>query len=119
MIFITSESEIQNSFGLTALYFYASWMPGHKKMCDMIEKVNQHYPGIKSIAIDIEYFKNQCIRFKIESIPTVIIFKDGGKEINRILGRPMLSAFKKVFGDICTSYEAEKTKNHGDSNEKK
>ncbi len=115
MKFISSETEIHNSEGLSAIYFYADWMIGHKTMLLLIEKIEKQYPDVKFTAIDVDGFKSQCVRFRVDSIPTTIIFKDGGKEIDRVVGRPLTSAFKKVFADICRSYEAEKTKNHGDS----
>lgn len=119
MIFITNESELQMGKGICALYFYADWLLSHKKMQIMITKVEEEKENIKFFAIDIESFKSYCLRFKIDSIPTILVLGDGGLELKRINGLTMTSAFKKVFADIYSLYEAEKTKNSGDSNGKK
>jgi thiol-disulfide isomerase/thioredoxin len=69
-------------------------------MMIMKDKIEEKYPEVKFIAIDVDYFKNLCLRFGIESIPNIIVFKDG-KECKRIAGLVLTSAFKSAFGDIC------------------
>ena len=108
MIFLNQDKDIIFTNKIQSLYFYASWMPYHKRMMVMIDKIEQKYKNIEFIAIDVDFFKNLCKRFKIESIPTVVIFLNG-KELNRINGLPLTSAFKTTFVDIC--------KNIGDFNE--
>lgn len=100
MLFVTSESEIKLEDSFQGLYFYASWMPYHKKMLVMIDKMEDKFKNIKFMAIDIDSFKNQVIRFNIDSIPTVIIL-DNGKEVKRINGLVLTSAFKRAVADIC------------------
>lgn len=100
MIFLDDE----DSFCLNkiqVLYFYASWMPYHKKMITMIDKMEQKYK-YQYIAVDVDFFKSLCKRFNITSIPTVLIFNNG-KELKRINGLVLTSAFKSVFVDICDS----------------
>lgn len=100
MLFVTSEPEIKLEESFQGLYFYASWMPYHKKMLLMIDKIEDKFKNIKFMAIDIDHFKNQCVRFNIDSIPTVIIL-DNGKEVKRINGMVLTSAFKSAVADIC------------------
>lgn len=102
MLFITREEELQMDKTLQALYFYASWMPYHSKFLTMIGKIEEKHKDISFSAIDVDAFKNQCKRFSIESIPTVIILK-AGKEVKRINGLVLTSAFRSAFADICTS----------------
>jgi thioredoxin-like negative regulator of GroEL len=102
MLFITREEELQIGLPIQALYFYANWMPYHSKFLTMISKIEEKYKDISFSAIDVEEFKNQCKRFSIDSIPTVIILKEG-KEAKRINGLVLTSAFKSAFADICTS----------------
>lgn len=102
MLFITEEEELKIGTSVQALYFYASWMPYHNKFLTMISKVEEKYKNISFSAIDVDSFKSQCKRFSVESIPTVLILKDG-KEIKRINGLTLTSAFRSAFADICTS----------------
>jgi thiol-disulfide isomerase/thioredoxin len=101
MIFLSRENELILS-GSQSLYFYASWMPYHKRMISMIGKMEQKYKDLGFFAIDTDYFKTFCKRFDITSIPTIIIFKDG-KELKRIEGLILTSALKVAFADICDS----------------
>jgi thioredoxin 1 len=99
MFFITKEDELLFN-NLSVLYFYASWMPYHNKMMFMIDKIEKKYENIKFQAIDVDFFKNQCLRFNIKSVPTIVIL-DNDKEIKRINGIVLTSAFKSVFNEIC------------------
>src|SRR4051812_38882743 len=99
MHFLTEEQELTFNSPIQALYFYAPWMPFHKKMLIMINKVQEKHKDIVFFAIDVDPFKNLCKRFNISSIPTVIIMKDA-VELKRINGLAMTSAFKSAFSDI-------------------
>ena len=101
MLFITREEEINIDLPTLAIYFYASWMPYHKKFLTMIDKMEEKYKDISFLAIDVEQFSTQCKRFEIDSIPTVLILKEG-KEVKRINGLVLTSAFRRAFADICT-----------------
>lgn len=100
MIFITEESEIQYN-KITCLYFYSSWMPFHKKMMVMISKIEEKYNNVQFYAIDTDHFKNFCQRLEVKEIPTVIV-KNNDKELTRIIGLVLTSAFKSIFVDICS-----------------
>lgn len=102
MYFITKEEDVQMDISLQALYFYSSWMPYHTKFLTMIGKIEEKYKEISFFAIDIDQFSSQCKRFDIDSIPTILILKNG-KEVKRINGLTLTSAFRSAFADICTS----------------
>ena len=102
MLFITREEELQIDLPLQALYFYAPWMPFHSKFMTMISKIEEKHKDINFFAVDVDEFTNQCKRFSIDSIPTVLIIKEG-KEVKRISGLVLTSAFKSAFVDICNS----------------
>jgi thioredoxin-like negative regulator of GroEL len=102
MLFLTQELDFNVNTKITSLYFYASWMPYHKKMLTMINKMELKYKDITFFAIDVDHFKGLCKRFKVTSIPEVIILLDGN-EVKRINGMVLTSAFKSAFGDIYDS----------------
>lgn len=99
MFFITREEEVQIDLPLQSVYFYASWMPYHNKYIIMLDKMKEKYQ-ILSYAIDIDQFANQCKRFMIDSIPTVVILQKG-HEIKRISGLVSTIVFETTFADIC------------------
>ena len=100
MIFITEESDLDLNNNFTVLYFYASWMPYHKKMFHMFSKIEEKYKNTVFYAIDVDNFKKNCKRFDVIEIPTIII-RDSDKEIKRSVGLILNSAFNKMFADIC------------------
>ncbi|MDD5704267.1 MAG: thioredoxin family protein [Dehalococcoidales bacterium] len=102
MQFITQEEELQIDLPLQALYFYASWMPYHSKFMTMINKIEEKHKDISFFAVDVDAFPNQCKRFAVTSIPEVLVLK-GGKEVKRISGLVLTSAFRSTFADICNS----------------
>lgn len=108
MIYLTSDVNLENSKGITGIYFYAQWLIFHKKMKIMIEKVEQQNKNIKFYAVDIDSFPNLCKRFAVDSIPTIVITGDDGAELDRIDGVPLTSAFRKTFADIYNSYNLNK-----------
>lgn len=116
MIFITNELELKFGKGISVLYFYADWLLFHKKMKLMIEKVELEYSDIKFYAVDVSDFKGACQRFKIKTIPTVIIMTDDGKEAKRQTGLTTTPSFRKVFTDIYSSYGEQNAKNEDRNN---
>lgn len=102
MNFITREEELQVGLPQLSLYFYASWMPYHKKFLTMISKMEEKYKGMPFYAVDVDQFRNLCTRFQVDVVPTVLVLKEG-KEAKRISGLVLTSAFKSAYADICTS----------------
>lgn len=104
MLSIVEESDIQHNNKIIALYFYSSWMPFHNKMSLMISKIEDKYKDITFYAINTDNFKSLCKIYEVNQIPTVII-KSQNKELTRIVGLSLTSAFKKVFSDIFNKKE--------------
>jgi thioredoxin-like negative regulator of GroEL len=101
MIFITQENEIRLG-KLQCIYFYASWMPFHQKMRLMLDLVEDRHQNVMFIAVDVDDFKSQCKRFEVDTIPTILVLKEGA-EIKRLTGMHTTQAFINIFDDICSS----------------
>lgn len=99
MNFINSEKEIIILPKITSLYFYSLWFPFHKKMLTMIDNVEKKYNESFFLAINVDNFKNLCVRFNVKVVPTVIIYKDTIEQ-NRIIGVTMTSAFNSAYINI-------------------
>jgi thioredoxin-related protein len=102
MYFVTKEEEIKLSTSVQVLYFYTLSMPFYKKAIHLLSVLEEQYSQSKIIAIDAEYFSNQCIRFGVVSTPTLIFFKNG-REARRIEGSVKKKDFIDAFHDIYTS----------------
>lgn len=101
MLFLTHETELKTTDQMQALYFYNTRMPFHDKMVYVLAKIEEKYNNINYLAIDVNNFKGQCIRFSITSVPTVIVLK-AGKEIVRVEGYVKRGQIIGAFDDICT-----------------
>lgn len=99
MLFLTKENELQIQEKYVCLYFYAPWMPYHSRMTMMISKMEQKYKDVTFYAIDVDFFKNLCKRFEVDSIPTIVILNNI-KEFKRVEGVILTSVIKKIFVDI-------------------
>ena len=104
MIYIIDEKEVKLNHGITSIYFYASWMPFHKKQLLMIEKIEEKFPNITFFGVDVDKFKGLVARFEIKSVPTFIIYSEGRlkKQLNGYL---LTSAFVSAYTKICGKKE--------------
>ena len=78
------ESEILNYQGTVIVDFYGSWCMPCKMLAPIVEKVTNEN-NIKLAKIDIDENEELVKKFKIVSVPTLKVFKNG-KEINSSVG---------------------------------
>ena len=84
------------SDGLHLVYFSASWCGPCKKMSKIIDEIN----NIDVIKIDTEKNSKLVFKYKIMSVPTMIIFKNG-KKLLEISGIKT----KEELEEIISKYE--------------
>jgi hypothetical protein len=73
---ITHLDEIKISNNQTQMmYFYTDEMPLHSKYLTMLG--DKSISNIAINAIDVAAFPTQIKRFKIECVPTILLFRDG------------------------------------------
>jgi thioredoxin 1 len=78
------EQQIQK--GVTLIEFNASWCAPCKAQEPIIKKLKNLYQNKASIVeIDIDEHRDLATRYMVQSIPTLILFKDG-KEVKRFVG---------------------------------
>ena len=99
MFFLIKEVDLNIYSEKCVLYFYATWMPFHKKMMVMLKKMEQKYNDINFFAIDAEAFKDLRKRFSIKSVPTIILLKNRNEK-SRIVGLILTSVLTSTFADI-------------------
>lgn len=72
--------------GVTVVDFFATWCMPCKMLSPIIEDLARDNYGKAIVAkVDIDLSESLAVRFSVESVPTIIIFKDGA-EVERIIG---------------------------------
>lgn len=57
--------------------FYADWCGPCKAMGPVLEEFARQTPGTKVVKVNIDRYPELADRFRIESIPSLLVFKDG------------------------------------------
>jgi len=66
---------------LTLVDFYASWCAPCKMQTPLLIEFNQEMAGkVKIIKIDVDQNPELANKYSVESIPTIILFKNGKKK---------------------------------------
>lgn len=80
--------------------FGASWCGPCKAMKPVIEELSAEYKGRATIwEIDIDSQKSLATDYMVQSIPTLILFKDG-KEIQRFVGLQSKSTIQNSLNAV-------------------
>ena len=79
------EGEVKNSDGLAFVDFFAEWCGPCHMMAPKIEELSDECDFADFFKVDIDEATDLCAEYDIQSIPTMIIFKDG-EEVERFIG---------------------------------
>lgn len=101
MIKVT-ENEFQEAIaeGYALVDFYADWCGPCKMLGPVLEQLDQEYAeNLNIVKVDVDVEQGLARRFGVQSIPTLILFKDG-KQLDMMMGfRP-----KPMFDDFLASH---------------
>lgn len=82
--------------------FWAAWCAPCRMVAPVIEKIAEQYSGKINVAkVDVDEQQELAIRYGIQSIPTVIFFKDGRLASKEIGVKPMSSFARMIDGNIA------------------
>jgi thioredoxin len=94
--------EIIKKEHLVLVDFWATWCSPCRMIAPVIEEIAKQYDGkITVLKVDVDEQQELAIQYGIQSIPTVILFKDGNVSAKEIGVKPL-----KSFTNILDSHTA-------------
>ncbi|MBO5087352.1 MAG: thioredoxin [Lachnospiraceae bacterium] len=79
------EAEVTEYKGKVLVDFWASWCPPCKMLSPVVDEVAEEVNNVKICKINVDEQQALAMKFKVASIPTLIVFSDG-EEVNRSMG---------------------------------
>jgi len=104
MLSIANESELKVDHGLYAIKFWATWCMPCKAYAPTIDKLDQEFDDISFISIDVDQVPGLAQKFKIQSLPSLVLIKDG-EEFTRILGMSAITPLRAKLRELNNSQE--------------
>lgn len=80
-----SDFDAKTAQGTILLDFYADWCGPCKMIAPVLEKIAHARPNLKIFKVDVDKEQELAQRFRITSMPTLVLLKEG-KESSRLLG---------------------------------
>lgn len=91
----TFQAETQS--GYTLVDFWAPWCGPCRMIAPVIEEVAGQYEGkVKVAKLNIDDNQQTAMQFRVMSIPTIILFKDG-QPVEGIVGAQPKRAFEQLL----------------------
>lgn len=89
--------EVENSRGVVVVDFFATWCGPCQMLAPVFESVGHKLEDkAKFLKVDIDESMEIARRYKVMSVPTMIVFKDG-KAVEKLIGAmPEQSLLNKV-----------------------
>jgi thioredoxin 1 len=88
------------SSGKFVVKFGAVWCVHCKTVNQSLEKLSTEFSGLKFVHVDVDDENALAKKYKIQTVPTVILIKDGQEFKKPIVGAVTLTALRKALKDF-------------------
>lgn len=92
------EDEVLNEKKVVLVDFFATWCGPCQMLAPVIEKISEEDASLKAVKVDIDNDYELAVNYKIEVVPTLLLFKDGkvAKKSEGFLDINELKEFVKI-----------------------
>lgn len=70
-------TQVENEKGLVVVDFWATWCGPCKMISPIIQQLASEMPEVKFAKVEVDENPSAASKYRITSIPTIMIFKDG------------------------------------------
>ena len=103
MVTLTSdnfEQEVAKSTTPVVVDFWAEWCGPCKMIGPMLEQLATEYSGkVKVGKVNIDLFQQLAVQYRINSIPTLLFFKNG-QVVDQVVGAKPMKDLKVKFDSL-------------------
>lgn len=79
------QTEVLSAQGIVLVDFWAAWCGPCRMLSPVVDEIAAENPHVKVGKINVDEQRELAGQFRIESIPTLIVFKDG-LAVHRLVG---------------------------------
>lgn len=79
------DREVLQDSGTVLVDFWATWRGPCRMLAPILEELSGQHPELKIVKVDVDENRELALRYGIESIPTLLVFK-GGQVADRSVG---------------------------------
>jgi thioredoxin 1 len=95
----TFDAEVLKSDRPVLVDFWAEWCAPCKALAPHVHSVaDEHTAGLKVVKLDIQKNMKTALNYRVNSIPTLIVFKNGAEVARQTGAQGGLQAIRKLVG---------------------
>ena len=79
------DREVLQDSGTVLVDFWATWCGPCRMLAPILEELSGQHPELKIVKVDVDENRELALRYGIESIPTLLVFRNG-QLVNRSVG---------------------------------
>lgn len=94
-----NEEIVKNSHKLSIIDFFADWCMPCQMLTPVLNELDKKYKNLEVYKVNVDEAQNVAMTYNINSIPTMIFFKNG-EEVERRVGLESIEKLSKIIDEF-------------------